>query len=442
MGKRAVVLGGGGSRGSYQVGVWQALDELGFDYEVVTGTSVGALNGALMAQHSLPLAQEMWSQIKTADIMDIDVSDEEDGPRDIGEKLRAFLGEMVKNGGADPRPLEEMLRRFIDEEAIRKSDVDFAFVTVEYPSLTAKFITRENLPEGELVDFLMASAACFPAMKARVIGDKKYLDGGYQDNVPVELAVDMGADDIIAVDLEAIGRVRPVKAAGEVRIRTIRSRWDLGVFLLFDGGTAQRNMRLGYLDAMKEFDRLEGWAYAFCLGETQANFRELEKQFDLICARTDLYLAKTATRPVEALARRKIGELARRAGKISPETLVLTAMEGAGRIFGLSPTEVYTAEEYNRLLTEALGELSLLADETVERAAESVWKPKELWKRTRQIDRRHIVGFCYQQLDRLFAGAESSAARMALLAAAVPEEFMAACYFYMLYLKEDISESF
>lgn len=53
MGKKAVVLGGGGSRGSYQVGVWKALLELGFDYEIVTGTSVGALNGALMVQKAL-----------------------------------------------------------------------------------------------------------------------------------------------------------------------------------------------------------------------------------------------------------------------------------------------------------------------------------------------------------------------------------------------------
>ena len=47
---RAVVLGGGGARGAYEVGVWQAMAELGMDYQVVTGTSVGALNGALMVQ--------------------------------------------------------------------------------------------------------------------------------------------------------------------------------------------------------------------------------------------------------------------------------------------------------------------------------------------------------------------------------------------------------
>jgi NTE family protein len=437
MGKKAVVLGGGGSRGSYQVGVWQALEEMGFGYEVVTGTSVGALNGALMAQHDIGLAREMWSRIKTADVMDIDITDTVEDARDLGGKLGAFLGEMAKNGGADPRPLEEMLRQFIDEDKIRRSDVDFAFVTVEYPSLTAKFITRENLPEGELVDFLMASAACFPAMKARVIGDKKYLDGGYQDNVPVELAVELGADDIIAVDLEAIGRIRPLKAAGEVRVRTIRSRWDLGVFILFDSDTARRNMRLGYLDAKKEFGSLDGWAYAFEPGEVSRNFQRLERQFELVSARTDLYLEKTRTRPAEALARRKLGAIAQRMGKVDPQNLVLAAMEAAGRIFELSPTEIYTAGEYNRLLTGALGKLSLLADETAEQALEAVRKPKELWRLIRSVDKRHIVSFCYGQLGRLFAGLESPAARVIPLAAAFPEEFLAACYFYMLYLQEE-----
>ena len=58
--KRAVVLGGGGSRGSYQIGVWQAMLELGLEYHVVTGTSVGALNGALMAQREFEAAYDLF----------------------------------------------------------------------------------------------------------------------------------------------------------------------------------------------------------------------------------------------------------------------------------------------------------------------------------------------------------------------------------------------
>ena len=48
--KRAVVLSGGGSKGSYEIGVWKALRRLHIKYDIVTGTSIGALNGALMTQ--------------------------------------------------------------------------------------------------------------------------------------------------------------------------------------------------------------------------------------------------------------------------------------------------------------------------------------------------------------------------------------------------------
>ena len=48
--KRAIVLSGGGSKGSYEIGVWKALRRLHIEYDIVTGTSIGALNGALMTQ--------------------------------------------------------------------------------------------------------------------------------------------------------------------------------------------------------------------------------------------------------------------------------------------------------------------------------------------------------------------------------------------------------
>lgn len=49
MGKKAVVLSGGGAKGGYQIGVWKVLRQMGFTPDIVVGTSVGALNGALMA---------------------------------------------------------------------------------------------------------------------------------------------------------------------------------------------------------------------------------------------------------------------------------------------------------------------------------------------------------------------------------------------------------
>ena len=72
MGKKAVVLGGGGAKGAYEIGVMEALIELRFDYQIVTGTSVGSLNGALFAQKDLKLAKKMWLDIDTTRVLDID----------------------------------------------------------------------------------------------------------------------------------------------------------------------------------------------------------------------------------------------------------------------------------------------------------------------------------------------------------------------------------
>ena len=79
MAKTAVVLAGGGSRGAYQIGVWRAMKELGISWDIVTGASVGALNGALMVQGDYDVAQSLWENITSKEVMR-DVLDEEKLP--------------------------------------------------------------------------------------------------------------------------------------------------------------------------------------------------------------------------------------------------------------------------------------------------------------------------------------------------------------------------
>ena len=63
----------------------------------------------------------------------------------------------------------------------------------------------------KLVDYAVASATCYPAFKIKTIDNEKYIDGGFYDNVPIQLAIDMGADNVIVVDLQAVGFKRKVK---------------------------------------------------------------------------------------------------------------------------------------------------------------------------------------------------------------------------------------
>jgi len=70
-GKTALVLGGGGSKGAYEIGVWQALNELGIQIDIVTGTSIGAVNGALVAQNDFEMANKSWHEIKESTITEL-----------------------------------------------------------------------------------------------------------------------------------------------------------------------------------------------------------------------------------------------------------------------------------------------------------------------------------------------------------------------------------
>ena len=101
--RKALVLAGGGARGSYQVGVWRALTELGWNPQIITGTSVGSLNGAMFALDLYETARDMWTSIRSQDVMELP-----EETRNLTE-LHQFLRDVVRAGGMDVTPLEEIV---------------------------------------------------------------------------------------------------------------------------------------------------------------------------------------------------------------------------------------------------------------------------------------------------------------------------------------------
>lgn len=121
MEKTAVVLAGGGSRGAYQIGVWKAMRELHIDYQLVAGTSVGALNGALMVQQEYDKALQVWENISSQEIVG-DAIPQQDDPDDRFLR-RAFARQAFAHGGVELSALEHFVSRLVDEERfwIRRS---------------------------------------------------------------------------------------------------------------------------------------------------------------------------------------------------------------------------------------------------------------------------------------------------------------------------------
>ena len=252
--QKALVLAGGGARGSYQVGVWRALMELDWHPQIITGTSVGGLNGAMFVLDLYETARDMWLTIRSRDVMELP---EENADLSV---LHQFLRRVVKEGGMDVTPLEEIVERVLDEDALRAAPIRFGIVTVEQRGLRPRELTLEDIPAGQVRDYLMASAACFPALRARQIDGVKFLDGGYSDNMPTGLAKAMGAEELVCVDLEGVGITRPNLTG--LPTTMIRSYWELGDILHFDPDTAKRNMELGYYDTRRAMGYLRGCAYA------------------------------------------------------------------------------------------------------------------------------------------------------------------------------------
>lgn len=260
--KRALVLSGGGSRGAYEIGAWQALEELGVRLDAVYGTSIGALNAGLVAQGDAERAAQLWSNITIGQIIKTDGEDFSID-RMISRKrdVIPFLLENAKYLNADVSPLENLLNTYLDERRVRAFGMELGVMTVRAPQMQPVPMRLKDMSEGQLSDWLIASASCFPVFPARRIGGALYVDGGYYDNMPVDMALQDGADEVIAVS------VHPQPLHPEYTrmpfLRLIHPLHNLGGFLDFNPQLLNRGRQMGYYDAMKSFGRFDGIRYTF-----------------------------------------------------------------------------------------------------------------------------------------------------------------------------------
>lgn len=255
-----VVLGGGGAKGGYEIGVWKALRELEIPIEAVAGTSVGALNGAIIAQGDFEAAYNLWTSLSIESVINLerDMASADENKKKYISMLET-LGSSILAGGMDVTPLKKMLLEIIDEEKIRNSNIDFGIVTFSLSDFKPVRVFKKDIPKGQIVDYLLASS-CFPAFKRYEIDEKKFIDGGVYDNIPISLMLDLGVKNIIAVDVSGPGVNRSVDTK-DVNIINIKNSEDLGGVLDFNPERSKCNIELGYLDTLRVFKKLKGSKY-------------------------------------------------------------------------------------------------------------------------------------------------------------------------------------
>ena len=334
--KTALVLSGGGSRGAYEAGAWQALVETGIEIDIVTGASVGSINGAMVCQGDLESTVSLWKEIETHNVFDVP---EKSQPMD-------YAKEIIFNKGVGTSGLKKLLSDYIDEEQIRKSPIDYGLVVVERASLKPHFLYKEDIPEGQLIDYIMASSSVFPAIHAYEIDGKEYIDGGYADVLPINMALKKGAERVIAVKLNALGIINNESLKKAPELTVVESKWNLGNTLIFDIKNSRRIMRLGYLDAMKAIGVFDGSYYTFAKGSFN---------------KTDCKMA-----------------------------------DACGYIFQIAPTLIYTEKTFAELLSPAVNNARKNLEEAVESFKTNKMKllgAADMIKNLKEVSNSQIICF-------------------------------------------------
>ncbi|MDF2678700.1 MAG: patatin [Bacillota bacterium] len=259
-----LVLEGGGARGAYHVGAYEALKELNVQIGGISGTSIGALNAAMLVQGDIQLLKEIWINTKSSDLFDFD----EKAIKDLKTFNLAEINvpyllniskEILNNKGLDTSKIRALLETYIDEDKIRCSDLDYGIVTVNLTDKRSLELLKQEIPYGKMIDYILASAN-YPAFKSEEVDGKKYIDGGFADNLPIGVLAKKGYIDFIAVRTLSFGLIKKRKYKN-LNITTVQPVESLGAVLDFNCDHSLKNMKLGYFDTMKVFKSLRGYKY-------------------------------------------------------------------------------------------------------------------------------------------------------------------------------------
>jgi NTE family protein len=191
----AFVLGGGGSRGALQVGALRALVEAGYQPDLVTGTSIGAANGAFLAVHGYTLEgieklEGIWQKTISNDLLPANM---------WWQTMQLFFHK------PNSQPVNK-IRDFAIQNGITPdlhfNDLNSVYLYPVAADLNSgKPVVFGVDPDEFVLDSILASMA-LPPWTVPIENDGRYLmDGGAVSNLPIEAALLQGATEIIALDL-------------------------------------------------------------------------------------------------------------------------------------------------------------------------------------------------------------------------------------------------
>jgi hypothetical protein len=269
--RRALVLGGGGAKGCYQVGAWQAFDELDIEFDGTAGTSIGAIIGSLYTEGRLHHVTDFVLGMEPEHIA-CELPQMPSTLKDAMQQGKTIFNFLLKyyETRMDIRPLKERFDAMFDYEEFHNSPVRYACMTFNDTKKEPRPFFKDEMTEENAQDIIMASAACYPAFPKVRIGDDEYIDGGYADNVPLELGKELmesqeeDKEHPVRYTIIDLRPPQSEKLEGvEEDMVYIRPLLYPGKSLDFSTGHARRLYAQGYLETRKYLETAPGYLYTF-----------------------------------------------------------------------------------------------------------------------------------------------------------------------------------
>lgn len=346
----ALCLEGGGAKGAYQIGAWRALREAGVKISAVAGTSVGALNAALICMGDLEAAEDIWKNISHSKVMEVDDDKAArlfDGSARLYDWIQAVL-KYASEGGADITPLKELIAGAIDEKTIKEGKISFYLHTFSVSEMKELDVDVKEVEDGLLPDFLLASAY-LPVFKHEKLHGKSYLDPGIINNVPLDSLIKRNYKNIIMLRIFGPGRYKPIEIPEDVNIYSVEPRVSLGNILNFEAQKSINNMKIGYYDTQRLLYQLSGRIYYIDESEKECYYvRQLTNISETVMEfLNNSYVPKSTKSIYRTYMEDTLGIIAEKLKlrKYDYKKLYLSILEATAKLFKVPKYRIYTVEE-------------------------------------------------------------------------------------------------
>lgn len=227
MTKRALVLGGGGARGAFQVGMLDVLvRERGIDFDVIRGVSVGALNAAFLAQAPTGANSLANLQAAVTELVRIWTEEIRGNASIFEERATGFAGLAAgADSLLDNEPLWDLIRKHVDPAKLESSRRDFA---VGVASLVTGEFHERRPSSKDFLRLVLASTAIpvvFPPVWRRE-GREVFVDGGVREITPLSTAFRAKPDEIYVLMASRAVRDAAGEIPGNTAMPTRYEDWD------------------------------------------------------------------------------------------------------------------------------------------------------------------------------------------------------------------------